>query len=117
MFGVGFSSGWRLGTHPVSGSASWTGVMVGRDVCSTAFVEGDATVTMDPAAARVGADFSDVAALDGNRYRDMRRAGMGVSRGRFSGSDTVGHFYGPNDEEVGGVFERDRIVGAFGAKR
>jgi hypothetical protein len=28
-----------------------------------------------------------------------------------------GQFYGPNHEEVGGVFERNQVIGAFGAKR
>ena len=28
-----------------------------------------------------------------------------------------GAFLGPNHEEVGGVFDRDHIVGAFGAKQ
>ncbi|MCY4498212.1 MAG: transferrin-binding protein-like solute binding protein [Rhodospirillaceae bacterium] len=26
-------------------------------------------------------------------------------------------FYGPNHEEVGGIFERDQVLGAFGAAR
>ena len=29
----------------------------------------------------------------------------------------MGQFYGPNAEEVGGVFYRNDINGAFGAKR
>ena len=35
----------------------------------------------------------------------------------LAASDIKATFYGPNHEEVGGVFERDNIVGAFGAKR
>ena len=42
-----------------------------------------------------------------------------VRNGRFGeGFDdpTIeGRFYGPNHEEVGGIFERNQIIGAFGA--
>lgn len=32
--------------------------------------------------------------------------------------DTIsGRFYGPGEEEVGGIFERDGIAGAFGGRR
>ena len=51
----------------------------------------------------------------------MRRTGIPVTNSRFhsgSGVDrTEGTFYGPKSEEVGGIFERDRIIGAYGAKR
>ena len=44
-----------------------------------------------------------------------------VTSGSFAtGSDESsieGRFYGPNHEEVGGIFEHNEIVGAFGAKR
>ena len=29
----------------------------------------------------------------------------------------AGESYGPNAEEAGGIFERDNIIGAFGASR
>ena len=37
--------------------------------------------------------------------------------GVFSGTGIQGRFYGPNHEEVGGVFLRDMISGSFGASR
>ena len=46
---------------------------------------------------------------------------LAVRDGRFGGGfddPTIeGRFYGPNHEEVGGIFQRNRIVGAFGAQR
>ena len=40
-----------------------------------------------------------------------------LNAGEF-GSDTIqGVFYGPNHEEVGGVFRRDGLLGAFGGTR
>ena len=51
--------------------------------------------------------------VPGKRKRKMQeRVVMRKISDRISGQ-----FYGPNHEEVGGVFERNMIVGAFGAKR
>ena len=48
----------------------------------------------------------------------MQWSGLAIGTdGRFGASDIRATFYGPNHEEVGGVFERNNIVGAFGAKR
>ncbi len=48
--------------------------------------------------------------------------GLPVRSGGFSQKQPVsnyikGEFYGRQAEEAGGVFERNGIVGAFGAKR
>ena len=44
-----------------------------------------------------------------------------IDNGTFSqgsGSDQIeGRFYGSSHEEVGGIFEREDVVGAFGARR
>ena len=44
-----------------------------------------------------------------------------ICTARFEGleayADPRGEFYGPNAEEVGGVFERAGLIGAFGAER
>ena len=54
-------------------------------------------------------------------FDDMNWEDIPLTSGSFqsgSGSDQIsGQFYGPNHEEVGGVFERNQILGAFGAKR
>jgi len=41
----------------------------------------------------------------------------GFARRKAPGDTVSGRFYGPNAEEVGGVFERDGIAGAFGGRR
>ena len=38
-------------------------------------------------------------------------------RGKAIGTGIYGRFHGPGHEEVGGVFRRDGITGAFGAGR
>ena len=40
-----------------------------------------------------------------------------MQRGAFQANGLDGRFYGPNHEEAGGVFERDRIIGAFSLTR
>lgn len=44
-----------------------------------------------------------------------------MMRGHFQARDTAGsiesRFFGPNHEEVGGIFQRDRLVSAFGGSR
>ena len=50
----------------------------------------------------------------------MNWTGIAVTGGAFAAasSGTIeGRFYGPDHEEVGGVFERNEILGAFGAAR
>ena len=47
--------------------------------------------------------------------------GIPVIDGGFAtgadGDSIEARFYGPNHEEVGGIFERDEILGSFGATR
>lgn len=51
----------------------------------------------------------------------MTWGGLAVTNGMFgtgSQEDSIqDQFYGPNHEEVGGIFEHDQIIGAFGAVR
>ena len=59
--------------------------------------------------------------VSGSEYADMRWSGVEMTSGAFdAGSDgdsIAGRFYGPTHAEVGGVFERNDILGAFGASR
>ena len=54
-------------------------------------------------------------------YADMSWNGLAVQNGLFGGgtdsNSLSGSFYGANHEEVGGVFERNQLIGAFGANR
>ena len=121
------SIGLATGTNPVSGGASWHGVMVGRDVSATvargnAF-QGNAEVTIaDFANPRVGVAFTSIKDLStGGSRGDMTWSGISLTNGGFAtgsdGNSIEGRFYGPNHEEAGGIFERDQVIGAFGAKR
>jgi len=121
------SFGYATGTNPVSGGASWHGVMVGRDVNETVAhgnaVQGNAEVTIaDFANPRIGVAFTSIKDLNtGGSRGDMTWSGISLASGGFAtgsdGNSIQGKFYGPNHEEAGGVFERDQVIGAFGAKR
>ena len=110
-----------------------------------AFVHGDAAVTVNgldaKASPRIDVVFSKIVNEDtGASIADMAWRGLTL-QGRSFGTDDVrfndgtgfyfpednfgtasegsifGHFYGPNHEEVGGLFYRDGIAGALAAKR
>lgn len=125
--------GWRLwnaasvgvksGSNPVSGSAIWTGAMVGRahdprDVeRPLATVMGDARLIFDFVQNDIDVALTGIQAEDGTAYPDIAADNLAVQDGVFGGGGFQGSFYGPNHEEVGGLFERNQIVGAFGATR
>ncbi len=128
---LSYSFGFSAGENPRSseGSARWEGLMIGRDMRASAsrgqVVQGDAGVTVEFGGAGMTADveFAGIAnAGTDERFGDMAWRGLAVERGGFalrnSPDDTIsGRFYGSGAEEVGGIFERDGIAGAFGGKR
>ena len=70
----------------------------------------------------VDVTFGDIVELaSGEARRDMSWPAVPVTRDEFragAGADRIeGRFYGRDHEEAGGVFERDLVLGAFGAHR
>ena len=126
-YSVGFSTGENPGA--VDGSALWEGLMIGREMRASPsrgqVVLGNADVTVEFGAGGVTADveFTEIAnAETGEPRGDMAWRGMAVEAGGFAErealDDTIsGRFYGPGEEEVGGVFERDGVAGVFGGRR
>ena len=114
------------GTNPGAGALSWEGVMVGRnsDIDSASVsnvVQGDASVSaaLSPAGAMsVDIAFSNIKDLNsGTSIADMNWTDLSVVGGSFGSGTIAGSFYGPGHEEVAGMFERNDILGAFGARR
>ncbi len=98
------------------GSASWAGEMVALDT-NNRLVRGEATLQIDD----LSSPSVDVT-LSPEIHPKMTWTGLPLANGRFSNrlseSDYIkGELYGPAVEEAGGVFERNRLVGAFGAKQ
>ena len=116
--GYAFAVGDATGTAPL-GSASWSGAAVGIDTSDlSSRVQGDANVTFDLGRMAVDVALTNFAGANAGRtYTDMRWDGLRVTNGRFWSHSLDGQFYGPNHEEVGGIFERNNLVGAFGAKQ
>ena len=126
-----YSLGFSTGENPsaADGSARWQGLMIGRDMRAAAsrghVVRGDADVTVEfgAGALTVDVEFSGIANLEsGEAHSDMEWRGVTLKGGGFARhnapDDTIsGRFYGPSEQEVGGVFERDGIAGAFGGTR
>ncbi len=136
VFGGAYSLGDATGTTPTFGNATWTGTMVGGDTSLTANrgnrIQGDATLYFDLSQLDIDVAFTNIRDIDvafSNDNDDRARLShenivwenIPVTSGSFAtGSDESsieGRFYGPNHEEVGGIFEHNEIVGAFGAKR
>ena len=131
-----YSFGQATGTTPAFGNATWTGTMVGGDTSLTANrgnrIQGDATLSFDLSQLDIDVAFRNIRDIDiafssdiddtaRRSHEDIVWQNIPVTSGSFAtGSDEnsiEGQFYGPNHEEVGGIFERNEIVGAFGAKR
>ena len=111
--------------RPLDGGAVWRGFMLAfdTDAATTAVLSGSATITLrdfdDPS---VDILFDAIREADTDEARpDMAWRGIAVRNGAFASGQTgdriSGRFYGDIQQEAGGVFERDGITGAFGAKR
>ena len=83
---------------------------------------GDATLTFDLSQSDIDVTFTNIRDIDSGRpHGPIIWQNIPVRSGSFAtgfiGNSIDGRFYGPNHEEVGGIFERNQIAGAFGAKR
>ena len=125
-FAVVYSLGDATGTTPAFGNATWTGTMVGGDTSLTANrgnrIIGDATLRFDLPQSTIDVSLTNIRDIDAGRpHGHITWQNVPVTSGSFStgfiGNSIEGRFYGRNHEEVGGVFERNQIAGAFGAKR
>ncbi|MDE0404662.1 MAG: transferrin-binding protein-like solute binding protein [Nitrospira sp.] len=125
------SFGVESGSNPVSGSAIWTGAMVGRtrgpDHQPGVLVMGESRLTFDFATNELDAALTAIQSGNGQAYADLAWENMPTTNGRFAGTtyspigaiegSISGRFYGPNHEEVGGLIDHAEFLGAFGASR
>lgn len=113
---VAASGGVKYVNSLPRGSATWIGDLVGMDA-NNRVVRGNATIWLED----FGNPVVDVS-LRPRGYAEMNWYNIPVTSGgfseRYASFDYIkGEFYGPHSEEVGGVFERNSILGAFGASR
>lgn len=121
----GIVTGSISNSNPVTGPLIWNGVMVGRNSNIESslvanVIQGDATISADLARTGVSLDigFSNVVDLNaGQSMGDMAWNDIAVVNGTFESDSIAGSFFGPQHEEVAGVFDRNQVIGAFGARR
>ena len=117
-----------LTDRPLTGSATWLGIMVGTPTAGED--EGDrlvgtAALNYDMAAGGLDAAFSGIKNIDRGTahdveavlFSDLEVGSDGTFARGQSGTRIQGGFYGPDHAEAAGIFELSDIVGAFGAKR
>ena len=119
---VAVSFGAASGTNPTKiGGGVWRGTLVGIDTRTGLRIEGAAAIVIDDfARPDVDVALTGIADTGGRARADLRWNDIPLANGAFR-SDTAGsiegRFYGDDHREVGGIFERDRLLGAFGASR
>lgn len=119
-----YSFGDASGSNPTgTGWVNWAGVMVGAHTQTGHVVQGDASIQIN---FHIIADaatvlFDNIKNLNtGGDITRMSWTFLSLTNGTFedTGTDMIkGTFYGAGGEEVGGVFDRDNIIGSFGAIR
>ncbi len=86
---------------------------------------GNATLSYNMRSESLDAAFTDIQNIDRLqahttavvRFNDIPVDSSGKFQAGLTGNRIQGGFYGTGQPEAAGVFERDRILGAFGAKR
>ena len=111
----------------------WEGAMLGRfsEATTTTWAEaahrvrGEVIAIYRAEDKTMGVVLTNVVDIDAEAphaaHPSMYWEGLEVSNGHFiAGSDgdsIQGQFYGADHQEIGGIFERDSIVGSFGVRR
>lgn len=145
-FGVGLRNGlaqpWASGPAPgtdlsdnraLSGSATWTGALLGVSRPDAHTVAGDARLKVELSTLAGDLDFTNLerwgpkaapgAAGSGSVWGDgdleytIRVSGNGFERTGGDSGEIAGAFFGPGHEGMGGVLEREDLAASFGGKR
>ena len=145
-FGVGLRNGlaqpWASGPTPgtdlsdnraLSGSATWTGALLGVSRPDAHTIAGDARLAVDLETLAGDLDFTGLerwgtkaapgAAGSGTMWGDgdlgytVRVSGNGFEKTGGDAGEITGAFFGPAHEGMGGVLERDDLAAGFGGRR
>ena len=120
---VAVSFGDSPGTNPtLVGGAVWRGDVVGVDTGTRERIAGDAAIEIDDfARPDVDVAFTGIKDAGGRARADLRWEDIPLVQGGFQSLDAAGsikgRFYGADHQEAGGIFERNRLTGAFGGSR
>ena len=120
---VGLSYGDATGSRPTTGSGRWGGTMVGVHKRMGYLVQGSADIRINSFADNTLTilNLFNIKRLDnGADVANLDWTAVPINAdGTFASSsgDVSGAFYGENHEEIGGVFNREDIIGSFGGPR
>ena len=120
---IAVTFGGSPGTNPTAiGGGVWKGAVLGMDTRTRERIEGDAAIEIDDfARPDVDVALTGIEDARGRARSDLHWEDIPVVEGAFRVQDMVGsiegRFYGSDHGEVGGLFERDLLTGAFGASR
>ena len=117
-----------LTDRPLTGSASWLGIMVGTPVSGEDRGDrlvGTAALNYDMNAGALDAGFSGITNIDRGTahgveaviFSDLTVGPDGTFARGQSGARIQGGFHGAGHAEAAGIFEHSDMIGAFGAKR
>lgn len=113
-----YSIGDASGSNPTTGSATWTGLMVGlARTAPTSLITGRTEAVYSFRDNTLDVSMTGLTRGHANMSWDNLSVSNGLFRAGDGANSISGTFYGSAHEEVGGVFERNGIAGAFGAKR
>ncbi len=117
---VGLSYGDNTGSRPTA-TASYNGAMIGINKNDGGVVQGGVTIDVSVTSNSANISFDGIVNINnGNTVGQMLWSVPINTDGTFSsttGGDIDGAFFGANHVEVGGTFNRDRIIGSFGARK
>ncbi|MCY4038882.1 MAG: hypothetical protein OXF09_05440, partial [Hyphomicrobiales bacterium] len=117
---VGLSYGDNTGSRPTV-TASYNGAMIGINKNDGGVVQGGVTIDVSVTSNSANISFDGIVNINnGNTVGQMLWSVPINTDGTFSsttGGDIDGAFFGANHVEVGGTFNRDRIIGSFGARK
>ena len=117
-----YSFGDATESNPTA-NGTWRGVVIGIHRQNGYTIQGDASIVFDMTDSMVDITFDSIKNLDdGSDIDDMMWMDIMVNSGAFTSTDAVGmngsisgNFYGDLRQEIGGIFDRGGIIGAFGA--
>ena len=120
---VAVSFGAASGTTPTQiGGGVWTGTLVGIDTWTGDRIDGEARLDIDDfSRPDIDVALTRITDTQGRPRSSLHWEDIPLAHGAFQAANAngsiEGRFYGHDHGEVGGVFERDRLLGAFGGQR
>ena len=112
-----FSFGKASGSNPAA-TAVWDGSLSGTNT-NGHFIHGDAEIAYNRTSGNISVGFTNIYNLNtNNQINSFNWSGIPLNNGVFRSNDNTiqGNIYGTNHREIGGIFNQNGIIGAFGGR-